>query len=109
MGCKPLIDFLEHHAPPNGLVLELCSERRPRGIMHGLCHACFSHRFRVHVTDEDYCMFLNQTGRFLMDRVLSLIRDFGVDRLDAAFLVGPLCDAIALAQTCGHCCPWQVF
>jgi len=93
LGWKFLIDFFEHNALPDGFVLELCSERSPRSIVHGLSHARFCQRFRVHVSYENCCMFSHQRRRFLMDSVFTLIANPGVDSLDTAFLVCALSNA----------------
>jgi hypothetical protein len=92
LGRKRFVNLCEHHALPHAFVPELCPERGTCGIVYGLGYTRFFQRFRVHVAYEDCCTFLHQLGRFLVDSVLALVLDPGVDSLHATFLAGPVRD-----------------
>jgi hypothetical protein len=78
---------------PQGLVLELSSERCPRGIEHGLGHARFCHGFCVHVAHEDGGVLLDQHRSFLVQGIFTLINNTSVDGFHTLLFLGPLSDA----------------
>ena len=65
-------------------------EIRPTGIKNTLCHAGLSEFRGAHVANGNEPVLLHKLRRFLMQKILPSISDFGVNGLHAVALTGSL-------------------
>ena len=84
------VDLLEQYARRNRLVLKHCSEGRPPCIQDGFRHPGPGQASRIHVTNEDRTMLLDEPGAEFVQEVFPAIGDLRLNRLHALFLFRPL-------------------
>ena len=65
-------------------------EIRPTGIKNTLCHAGLSEFRGAHVANGNEPVLIHKLRRFLMQKILPSISDFGVNGLHAVALTGSL-------------------
>jgi hypothetical protein len=90
LGRHSFVYFLKPSPVLNSFIAEHITEGRPSCIQYGLGQVGFSQPGGIHVTDGDVIKLLNQFPRFLVQKVGTLIHDFGVNRDHLPSLVGTL-------------------
>ena len=96
LGCIALADFLKPCAMPNGLVREFVSKSRPSSIKHRLGHGGLGQACSIHVAYRDVIKLTHDAGAELVVKVISPVRNLRMNRQNAPFFIGPLCDGQSL-------------
>ena len=86
LGGVALVDYLKDDTGLMALVFQHRLEHGPARIQRALGHLGFDQLPAGHIADKDRSIVLDHGGTELVQHVLALILDLGVDGLDPAFL-----------------------
>ena len=92
LGSPSLVGFNIPSPVPIFLIAELAAQHRPARIKNGLRHSGLREFGRADVANDDQCVVSSDTRGLLMQMVAPGVGDLGVERLDAARVVGALRD-----------------
>ena len=92
LGGVALAHYLKDDTGLLALVFQHRLEHGPARIQRALGHLGFDQLPAGHIADKDRSIVLDHGGTELVQHVLALILDLGVDGLDPAFLACPLGD-----------------
>lgn len=93
LGSPSFVGFDVLSVVPSGFVSKLTTQYRPTGVVHRLCHPCLGQAGRTDVSDNDQRVLPSYLGGPLMEVMTPGVGYLGVDSLDAALVVGSLCDS----------------
>ena len=96
LGCITLVDLFKPCAMPNGLVREFVSKSRPSSIKHRLGHGGLGQTCSIHIAYRDVIKLTHDAGAELVVKVISPVRNLRMNRQNAPFFIGPLCDGKSL-------------
>jgi hypothetical protein len=85
LGGKSFTHFFKPGAMLNSLVRKLISKGRPTGIQYGLRHIGLGEPSGIHVADGNVVKFSHNAMRQFVLKIISPIRHFRIDGLDASF------------------------
>ncbi len=90
LGGESFAHFRKLHAMLNSLVRQLRSEGRPADVVHRLGHAGFAECRRIPIANHDVVVVCNELARLFMQKMVTSIGDFCVDRLHTPAFARPL-------------------
>ena len=90
LGSPSFLGFDIHRPPSGSLVSQHSAEAAPTGIEHGFRHPCLCKFGSVHIADDDQTIFIRQPLAGDVKKVLSPVRDFGMNRPNPFLISGTL-------------------
>lgn len=90
LGSPSFVGLNIYSLPSGSLIPQHMSERRPASIQDRLCHLGFCKLRCAHVSNNDKSVLTHNLGRLFMKMMTARVGDFGVYRLSAGFISGPV-------------------